>query len=142
MFGAERFAAHEKLFIEDVRQWIKSRSGVAPAVERTAVFGASAGGELALALGLQHPHIYGAICCASPGAGYKPAEVMPSHLPRTYLVAGTHEPFFLENATRWADALREAGADVVMKERAGSHGGAFWREEFPLMVAWAFGRMA
>ena len=27
-----------------------------------------------------------------------------------------------------------------MKEGAGSQGGAFWREEFPLTVAWAFGR--
>jgi len=27
-----------------------------------------------------------------------------------------------------------------MSERVGSHGDAFWREEFPLMVAWAFGR--
>jgi len=27
-----------------------------------------------------------------------------------------------------------------MTERAGPHGGAFWKEEFPLMVAWAFGR--
>ncbi len=58
---------------------------------------------------------------------------------RAYLVAGTLEPFFLKNATRWAVALREAGADVVMTERVGSHGDAFWREEFPLMVAWAFG---
>jgi hypothetical protein len=63
---------------EDVRQWIASRFGVALAAERTAVYGASAGGD--------------------------------------------------------------AGADVVMKERAGSHGGAFWRKEFPLMVAWVFGR--
>jgi acetyl esterase/lipase len=62
---------------------------------------------------------------------------MPSPLPRTYLVAGAQEPFFLENARTWASALRDAGADVVMTERAGSHGGAFWREEFPLMVAWA-----
>ena len=52
---------------------------------------------------------------------------MPSPLPRTYLVAGTLEPFFLENATRWADALRDAGADVVMTERVGSHGDPFWR---------------
>src|SRR5580765_7173002 len=49
---------------------------------------------------------------------------------------GTLEPFFLENATRWATALRGAGAEVVMSERVGSHGDAFWREEFPLMVAW------
>ena len=65
---------------------------------------------------------------------------MPGSLPRAYLVAGTQEPFFLANATRWADALRAAGADVVMTERAGSHGEPFWSEEFPLMVALAFGR--
>ena len=64
---------------------------------------------------------------------------MPKLLPRAYFVAGTREPFFYENATRWAEALRDAGADVVMTKRVGSHGDAFWREEFPLMVAWAFG---
>jgi hypothetical protein len=26
-----------------------------------------------------------------------------------------------------------------MVERDGGHGGAFWGEEFPLMLAWAFG---
>jgi enterochelin esterase-like enzyme len=139
-FDAERFAAHERFFVEDVRRWTESRFGVSLPTERTAVFGASAGGELALALGLRHPHVYGAVLCASPGGGYKPPGVMPSPLPRTYLVAGTQEPFFLQNAKRWADALRNAGADVVMNERAGSHGGAFWQEEFPLMVAWAFRR--
>ena len=64
---------------------------------------------------------------------------MPTPLPRTYLVAGTQEPFFLENARKGETALRDAGADVVMHERAGSHGGEFWRQEFPRMVAWAFG---
>jgi enterochelin esterase-like enzyme len=140
VFNAEGFATHEQFFVEQVRQWIAERFGVALPAERTAVYGASAGGELALALGLRHPDLYGVIGCASPGAGYQPPEVMPNRIPRTYLVAGRQEPFFLENATRWADALREAGVDVVLKERKGSHGGAFWREEFPLMVAWAFGR--
>jgi len=64
---------------------------------------------------------------------------MPRQLPRAYLVAGTQEPFFLKNATRWAAALRDAGGDVVLTERAGSHGDALWRAELPLMVAWAFG---
>ena len=76
---------------------------VALPAERTAVFGVSAGGELALAMGLRHPDVYGAVFCASPGAGYRPPDDMPRSLPRTYLVAGTQEPFFLENATRWAD---------------------------------------
>jgi enterochelin esterase-like enzyme len=139
-FGPDRFAAHEQFFVEDVRRWTQSRFGVALPPERSAVFGVSAGGELALALGLRHPRVYGVVLCASPGGGYKPPGLIPSPLPRAYLVAGTQEPFFLENARRWADALLNAEADVVMNERTGSHGGAFWREEFPLMVAWAFGR--
>ena len=91
-------------------------------------------------MGLRHPDVYGAVLCASPGAGYRPPALMPGSLPRAYLVAGRQELFFLKNAIRWADALRDAGTDVVMTERVGSHGDAFWREEFPLMVAWAFGR--
>ncbi|MFI9561097.1 alpha/beta hydrolase [Nonomuraea endophytica] len=138
-FDQERFAAHEQFFVADVRRWVRSRFGVVLPAERTAVFGVSAGGELALAMGLRHPNVYGVVFCASPGAGFRPPGVMPGSIPRTYLVAGTQEPFFLENATRWAVALRDAGAEVVMTERAGSHGGAFWREEFPLMVTWAFG---
>jgi hypothetical protein len=39
-----------------------------------------------------------------------------------YLFGGTLEPFFLDNATRWAVALRDAGADVVLSERVVSHG--------------------
>ena len=139
-FDPERFAAHEKFFVEDVRRWARSRFGVALPTERTAVFGVSASGELALAMGLRHPDVYGAVFAASPGAGYRPPVVMPSTIPRTYLVAGTLEPFFHDNATRWAIALRDAGADVVMAERVGSHGDAFWQQELPLMVAWAFGR--
>src|SRR6185312_15734250 len=136
VFDPERFAAHERFFVEDVRWWARSRFGVALPAERTAVFGVSASGELALAMGLRHPEVFGAVFCASPGAGYQPPVEMPARLPRAYLVAGMQEPFFLENATRWAAALADQGVDVVMQERAGSHGGAFWRREFPLMVAW------
>ena len=139
-FDPERFSAHETFFVEDVRRWVRSRFGLALPAERTAVFGVSASGELALAIGLRHAGIYGAIFCASPGAGFRPPEVMPRPLPRAYLVAGSLEPFFHDNATRWADALRDAGAEVVMTERIGSHGDDFWREELPLMVEWAFGR--
>ena len=138
-FDHERFAAHEKFFVEDVRRWAQSRFNVTLPADRTAVFGVSASGELALAMGLRHADIYGVVFCASPGGGYQPPAVMPRSLPRAYLVAGMQEPFFLQNANRWADALHDAGADVVMTKRVGSHGDAFWRKEFPLMVAWAFG---
>jgi enterochelin esterase-like enzyme len=137
-FDEERFAAHEHFFVEDVREWVHGRFGLLLPAERTAVCGVSASGELALAMGLRHPDVYGAVFCASPGGGYRPPAVLPGPLPRAYLVGGTQEPWFLENATRWADALRAAKADVVLTERAGDHGDPFWRAEFPLMVAWAF----
>jgi len=139
-FDPKRFAAHERFFVEDVGAWARSRFGVTLPSERTAVFGVSAGGELALALGLRRPELYGAIFSASPGGGYQPPDAMPSRLPRTYLVAGTLEPFFLHNAVRWATALRDASADVVMSERAAGHNDEMWRREFPLMIRWAFGR--
>ena len=138
-FGGARFAAYEKFFVEDVRTWVQSDLHVALPRERTAVWGASLGGELSLAMGLRHPDIYGAIFCASPGGGFTPPGILPRSLPRAYLVGGKQEQWFLDNAIRWADALREDGADVVIKERDGEHGGAFWRNEFPLMVSWAFG---
>ena len=138
-FDPRRFAAHERFFVHDVRRWAATRLAVRLPADRTAVFGVSAGAELALAMGLRHPDIYGAVLGASPGAGYRPPAALPGRLPRTYLVAGTEEPFFLANATRWADALRAAGGAVVMAERAGSHGNALWEHEFPRMVAWAFG---
>jgi len=121
------------------RSWVRTRFSVDLPAERTAVFGVSASGELALAVGLRHPDIYGAVFCASPGGGYQPVDPLPDPLPRAYFVAGTLEPWFQENATRWADALRDAGADVVITERVGDHGDVFWRDELPLMVSWAFG---
>lgn len=138
-FDAERFAAHERFLVEDVRGWVQSRFGVELTPDRAATFGVSASGELALALGLRHPDLFGAILCASPGAGYQPPGDIRSTVPRAYLVSGTEEPFFQANAARWDVALRAAGADVVVTERPGSHGDPFWRDELPLMVSWAFG---
>lgn len=139
VFDPVRFIAHEKFFVDEVRSWVESSFGKGLRRERTAILGVSAGGELALALGLRHPQVFGTILCSSPGAGYKPPAVMPGTLPRVYLCAGTYEPFFLQNAVTWKEAFSNAGADVVMYERAGTHGGPFWQEEFPLMLKWAFG---
>jgi enterochelin esterase-like enzyme len=138
-FGGERFEAYERFFVEDVRLWAQSDLGAALPAERTAVWGASLGGELALAMGLRHPEIYGVVLCASPGGGFTPSSgPLPSSVPRTYLVGGTQEQWFLDNATTWADVLSKTGADVVIEKRTGGHGGAFWYDELPLMVSWAF----
>ena len=140
VFDQAIYEAHEDFFVRDVRDWIKERSGMEFPREKTAVLGVSAGAELALSIGTRHPDIYGAILAASPGAGYRPPPTFGKDQPNTYLVAGKQEQFFLDNAKRWYDALKDGGVETVMHEREGEHGGAFWGKEFPLMIAWAFGR--
>ena len=135
-----RFAEHETFFAEAVPAWVRSHFGVALDADRTAVWGASLGGELALAMGVRHPELFGTAFSASPGGGYRPTPELASALRSVYLVAGREEPFFAENATRWLDAVQAAGGDAVMHVREGDHGGDFWFSELPLMVAWAFDR--
>lgn len=138
-FDPERFAAHERFFVGTVADWVGSDLGIDLPASRTAVCGVSAGAELALALGIRHPDRYGYVFAASPGGGYRPPEVLATPLPRAYLVAGTLEPWFAENAARWAEAFASAGGEVVMTERVGDHGDPFWQAEFVRMVGWAFG---
>lgn len=136
---ADRFAAHEAFFVDEVPAWVRSRFGVELRPDGTGVWGASLGGEFALAMGVRHPDLFGAVFSASPGGGYRPTASLGGALPSFYLVAGQQEPFFAENAKRWLDAVGEAGGDVVMHVRDGNHGDPFWFEELPRMVAWAFG---
>ena len=99
VFDAERFAAHEEFFVETVPRWAQSRFEFELPATRTAVFGYSASGELALALGTTPSRRLRCRALGSPGGGFKPPDEMPSSLPRTYLFAGTQEPFFLDNAS-------------------------------------------
>src|SRR3984957_13680939 len=138
-FEPKRFAAHEEFFVQDVRRWTESRFGVALPVERSAVFGVSADGELALALGAS---AFTGLRCDLMRvawrwlqAAWRYAESASAHIPR-----GRHTGAVLPGERKeMGRALRDAGADIVMNERVGSHGGAFWRKELPLVVAWAFG---
>ena len=138
VFNHARFESHEKFFVDEVPKWVRETFDIDLPAARTAVFGASAGGELAIALGLRHPDVYGAILSGSPGAGYQPPPSIAAPIPRAYLVAGTQEPFFLKNAARWASALKSAGGKVVFVQRDADHSPALWRAEFPRMVDWAF----
>ena len=140
-FGGERFRLFEEFFVHEVRAWAVREFGIQLPRDRCAVWGASLGGELALAVGLRHRDKFGAILCVSPGGGFTPiGRDLFSDGPDVYLLGGTQEPWFFNNASAWADAFTEAGVNVVLKKRDGEHGGSFWYDEFPQMVSWAFTR--
>ena len=131
------FLAHEQFFVAVV-DWVGNRYPMSLDPDRCAVWGASLGGEFALAMGLRMWPRFRFVFSVSPGAGFRPPAQMGDYPKSVYLVAGTEEPFFLANARRWSDSLTAAGSDVVMMERAGGHGDPFSSAEFPRMVnhAW------
>ena len=130
-FETAHFASHETFFVHEVGQWLTTRFGIQLHPERTAVWGASLGGEFALDGAWAprclrfRPRVFARLWVPPAGHHADPAA-------RVYFVAGEDEPFFLDNATRWVAALRDNGATVVRKQRPGGHGGSFWAEEFPL----------
>lgn len=60
-FAPARFNAHEDFLMHNVRSWVRSKFAVSLPRERTAAYGVSASGELALVLGAHHPDIFGAV---------------------------------------------------------------------------------
>ena len=137
-FEPARFAAHEAFFVEDVRQWTRSRFGVVLPAERTAVFGVSAGGELALAIGLRHPDVYGQrdSSAPSPGSGLptagRDAESDSAYVPRCRRHAGAVFPREREpvgdraarcGRRRCHDGASRAARRRVLARRIPAHGG-------------------
>ena len=123
VFDAERFAAHERFFVDDVRRWTQAQFGVALPAGRTAVFGYSAGAEsLALALGLRHPDVYGVVVAGSPGGGQLPTTARDAEVPAPGLPSAERSSRSSSTTLlRWDAALRAAGADVAMNTaRAGA----------------------
>ncbi len=134
-FAPESFAAHEKFFVEDVRRWTETQfTWRCPLnAPRCSESRQEESWPSHLGCGI---HMSLVRCCvprlavdtsrlASCLVRFRAHTLLPAHRSRSSL----------ENAMRWAEALRDADAEVVMHERTGSHGGAFWQEEFPLMVA-------
>jgi hypothetical protein len=139
VFDAERFAAHERFFVGDVGRWARSRFGIALPAGRTAVFGVSAessrspsGSGIRMSTARFSParraRATSRLACCRTGSR------APTSSPARWSRSSS------ATRPRWAAALRDAGADVVMSKRVASHGDALWRAEFPLMVTWAFGR--
>jgi enterochelin esterase-like enzyme len=137
----ERFAAHERFFVDELAAWARANFHVAADPARVAVFGFSSGASYAVALGVRHPDRYGIVLAFSHGwdRGFRDPEWPGGTVPRYYFVNGTLEEGFRQKTRVWAGIIRQAGGDVVHVERVAGHDYLMWQEEFPAALAWAFG---
>lgn len=133
---SERFAAHEKFFVDEVRTWAETDLGAPTDREHRAVFGYSNGGVFAAAMGIRHPDTYGYALAFS--AGMEPGAVTTPINSEFYLLAGTLEEGFHWNTQSFAQMLQIQGVSYVFRERVCGHDFIMWQEEFPAAVEWAF----
>src|SRR5262245_66001118 len=65
-FDPQRFAAHERFFVEDVGAWVRSRFGVSLPARRRGVFGVWAGDQRQVGRGLRRPYVRGSVVVYLP----------------------------------------------------------------------------
>lgn len=137
--GSERFAVHERFFVEELAAWAERELGATTEREQRAVFGFSNGGVFAGEMALRHPDRFGVAFPFS--AGYEPDTTLhpPDASVRVYLAAGLFEEGFYTATRTFAQQLAQAGDVVVFNPRVAGHDAAMWEEEFAAAALWAFG---
>ncbi|MEW6743840.1 MAG: alpha/beta hydrolase-fold protein [Planctomycetota bacterium] len=133
---SERFAAHEKFFMDEVMPWAEKTCGASHERRERALFGVSNGGAFVLSLALRHRDRVGNVVAFSVASSRPLKPEAPDT--RFYFVAGTLEPPLLELTKEWAKRLAEGGAETVFRERVAGHDAVMWREEFPAALQWIF----
>lgn len=134
----ERFAAHERFFVEEVAAWAETTLGASPKRSQRVVAGSSNGGAFAAQMAARHPERFVAALCFSVAGGAPPLPAPGQDGPRYSLVAGTLEPALRDTTAAFAGALAQDGFQQVYRERVCGHDPLMWIEEFPEAVRWTF----
>jgi enterochelin esterase-like enzyme len=138
-FNAERYAAHEKFFCEELPAWAERTFGASKERKSRAVFGCSNGARFAVDMGATHPELFGHVFAFSV-AGRRPVRLAdkPTGPPHFHLAAGTWEPF-LKITTETADELKKRSVGVTFITRVAGHDMTMWEEELAGAAVRAFG---
>lgn len=135
----ERFAAHERFFVEEVPAEVESRFGASTQRRQRAVLGVSSGATFALAMGAAHPERFGIVIGFSPTSTPPLTTSWPQGAgPRHYLCAGTLEAQVARQTRSWAGMAEAAGTEVVRTEWVSGHDMVMWEGELPGALTWAF----
>lgn len=108
---------YARFLVEELKPWVDASFRTEPAAAHTAVGGSSLGGLVTLYLGLEYPHVFGALAVLSPSIWWDRrallarVEALPGRLPwRIWLDVGTAEGRdTLRNARALKGALQQKG---------------------------------
>lgn len=137
----ERFAAHERFFMEEVTYWAEVALGASSDPNQRAVLGCSSGANFALEMGQRHAGLFGNVFAFSVGGRTVTPPLWEGGAPpRHYLVAGTLETGFAHRTRTWAAWLQAMGVEHRLEERVFGHDTTLWEEALPAAILWAFDR--
>jgi enterochelin esterase-like enzyme len=137
--NAERYAAHEKFFCEELPAWAEQEFGASKDRKERALLGCSNGARFAADMGVRHPDLFGHVFAFSV-AGRREFQLpdKATGLPHFHLAAGTWEPF-LKMTTNVAEELKKHGVAVTFITRIAGHDMTMWEEELAGAATRAFG---
>lgn len=151
--GGGGLAPYERFLIEELKPFIDRTYRTRPGPSHTGIVGSSLGGLASLALGLDHPEVFGLVGAVSPSVWFADRDIL------TFARAGTGHPFRLwldmggaegsaaaAGSRPWLDdarALRDAlvargwreGADLRYVEAEGAaHNEQAWARRVPAII--------
>ncbi len=137
------FEAHEAFVIDELIPWACREYSLKLERRRTAVWGCSNGGTLAMTMSTAYPEVFSCIFAFSVAGGmeYISRDALAAVEDTSYyLAAGNRETPFKKNNQAIAAFLREHSIphECVIRPNRG-HELSFWSEEFPVALEWAFG---
>jgi predicted alpha/beta superfamily hydrolase len=141
-----------KFLFETLKPYVDNKFRTLNDAQNTGIGGSSMGGLISLYAGLSYPNVFGKLMIFSPSlwiapqiynlaANYKPS--VPSSL---YIYAGEKESKnHISNVMRLQDTFRE-NVNLIPSNLKfhlsvnpeGTHGEAFWQEEFPRALKWLY----
>ena len=141
-----------KFLFETLKPYVDKKFRVLSDAQNTGIGGSSMGGLISLYAGLSHPKVFGKMMIFSPSLWIAPpiyilaSQYKPSVPSSIYIYAGEKESTnHIANVLR----LRDTFMNSVELKRSdwrfhlsvnpeGTHGEAFWRDEFPQAVKWLY----
>lgn len=130
----ENLHAYQKDLLDEVVPFVESRYRVKKTPADRAIVGLSMGGEQALSLGLNNPHVFsyvGAMSAATRNLDeFEPGVSKPQDLNkklRWLWVAVGKDDFLLEHNRKFIEVLKGKGIEHQYKETEGAHTWGVWR---------------
>jgi enterochelin esterase family protein len=137
-------ATYARMVVEEVVPFIRKTYGVAAEPARTAIMGASLGGEISLMIAVSHPEVFGK-CASQSGAFEIEGNQLVANVKRAsrktldvYLDCGTFE-HLLDSNRAMRDALAGKGYRLKYQEFDEGHSWGNWRARIDDILVFFWG---